>query len=73
MNVEIWTEATQFLFWEYMNGIFVVVKSVHAVHLSLVYRLGFVAVTLENGRNCPKDSQTKTQYCVTVSLLCSFL
>jgi hypothetical protein len=27
MNVEIWTEATQFLFCEYVNGIFVTVHS----------------------------------------------
>jgi hypothetical protein len=26
MNVETWTEAEQFLFWEYINGIFIVVR-----------------------------------------------
>jgi hypothetical protein len=25
MNVEFWTEAAQFLFWEHINGIFVAV------------------------------------------------
>jgi hypothetical protein len=30
MNVEIWTEATQFHFWEYTNGVFV---AVHALLL----------------------------------------
>ncbi len=34
MNVEIWTEAAQFLFWEHINGIFVEVGS-----LALVMRL----------------------------------
>jgi hypothetical protein len=27
-NVEIWTEAAEFLFWGYINGIFVAVYSV---------------------------------------------
>jgi hypothetical protein len=27
MNVEIGTEGVQFLFWEYINGIFVAVRS----------------------------------------------
>jgi hypothetical protein len=26
MNVEIWTEAAQLLFWDYINGIFVTVQ-----------------------------------------------
>jgi hypothetical protein len=34
MNVEIWTEAAQFLFWGHINGIFVEVGS-----LALVMRL----------------------------------
>jgi hypothetical protein len=27
VNVGIWTEAAQFLFWEYINGVFVAVYS----------------------------------------------
>jgi hypothetical protein len=35
MNVEIGTEATHILFWEYINGIFVAVCSVVQQHLTL--------------------------------------
>jgi hypothetical protein len=38
MNVEIETEAVQFLFWEYINGIFFIV-SVTAQKMKVTYNI----------------------------------
>jgi hypothetical protein len=46
MNVEIGTEAAQFLFWEHTNGIFIVVYCTHAHILThVLYRPSHATIT----------------------------
>jgi hypothetical protein len=50
MSVEIGTEAKQFLFWEYINGIFVAVRAGVKLLSPLRPTSFFVTITINKGK-----------------------